>query len=108
MPGTVALRDAHHSRILDRALVAIRHAHREGGHIVHEEIGEVLRRDHDQCIGAGGGQTLRHAAVGGVEFLRDARIGEVRATRDAGRVAGDPREHQAHTPATFSSIAVVM
>ena len=50
----------------------------------------------------------RHAAVGGVEFLRDARIDEVRPTRDAGRVARDSREHQAHTPATFSSIAVVM
>ena len=53
-------------------------------------------------------EALRHAAIGLVKLARDRGIGHVRASGDAGRVAADAREYQAHTPATFSSSAVVM
>ena len=53
-------------------------------------------------------EPLGHAAIGAVELSRDGGIGHVRASGDARGVARDPREYQAHTPATFSSIAVVM
>ena len=46
--------------------------------------------------------------IGGFVNIRDARIRQVRAARDAGRVARDSRENETHTPATFSSISVVI
>ena len=47
----------------------------------------------------------RNAAWNGIA---QRRIGEMGAAGDAGGVAADAGEDQAHTPATFSSIAVVI
>ena len=106
--GNRGARDAQPLGILDRSLVLIGHADREGGHVVHEEIREMLGRDDHQRVGPRGLETLAHAAVGAVEFRHDGRIGQMRATRDARRMARDSGEHQTHTPATFSSSSVVM
>src|SRR4029077_10567325 len=88
--------------------VAIRHADGEARHVVHEEVGEVLGRHHDERLRARGDELLAQAAEGGVEGLAQRRIGHARAPGDARRVAADAGEDQAHTPATFSSICVVM
>ena len=84
------------------------HTDGERRHVVHEEIGEVLGGDDDQRIGSRGDELAR--------ACRDRRRRTARATADrpyaragdARRVAADTREHQAHTPATFSSNPVVM
>ena len=53
-PRIGAWRDGEPLRVLDGALVALRHAHAVGRHVVHEEVGEVLGGDDHQRIRAGG------------------------------------------------------
>jgi len=106
--GDAGTRDAEPRRVLDRTTVAIGHADGEARHVVHEEIGEVLGRYHDERVRARGEELLAQAAIGGIEGLAQCRIGHVRAPGDTGCVTADTRKHQAHTPATFSFTAVVM
>ena len=106
--GNDGARNAQPLRIFDRSFVALRHAHRECGHVVHEKIGEVLGGDHDQGIGPRRGKFGGHAAIGAVELLDDGFIGHVRAAGDAGSMTADAREHQAHRSATLSSNPVVI
>ena len=53
-------------------------------------------------------ERLAHAAELGMEGVAHAGLGEVRPAGDAGSVAAGAGENQAHTPATFSSVEVVM
>jgi hypothetical protein len=101
-------RNAQPLRIFDRPFVILGHPHREGRHVVHEKIGKVLGRDHDQDIGFRGEEPAAHIAVGTVKLFDHRRIGHMRASGDAGRVTADAGEHQAHTSATFSSNRVVI
>ena len=53
-------------------------------------------------------ELLAHAMKGGIERLAQRCIRHLATAGDTGSVAADACEYQAHTPATFSSIAVVM
>ena len=65
-------------RILDRAFIVVGHAHGVGGHVVHEEVREMLRRDDDQSVRPGPLKAIPQPAESRVERLADCRIGPVR------------------------------
>src|SRR5690348_7067638 len=89
-------------------MVAIRHADGEARHVVHEEVGEMLRRYHDDGVWARGEELLAHALVGCVQWFAQRGVRHGGAPRDTRGVTADSGEHQTHTPATLSSICVVM
>ena len=68
-PGEVAvarhpgLLDAEPVGVLDGALVVVGHPDRERRHVVHEEVGEVLGRDHDQLREAHAALLAGHAKL---------------------------------------------
>ena len=68
----------------------------------------MLGGDHHQGVRAHRGELLAHAVVGGIEGFAQPRIGHGRTAGDAGGMAADAGKYQAHTPATFASISVVM
>ena len=93
--------DAEPRRIFDRPLVGIRHADRERRHVVHEEVGEVLRRHDDQNVGTTRLQAGTHVVERGVEAVAQFGIGAVGAAGDPGSVGADTGEderHQAPSP----------
>jgi hypothetical protein len=106
--GHLRALDADPVRILDRAFVFVGHADRERRHVVHEEVAEVLGADDDQRVRPGGAELFAEAVERGVDGVLHGRVGQMRAAGDAGRVAADARENKTHTPATFSSISVVI
>ncbi len=70
-------------------VITVGHAHGEGRHVVHEEIGEMLGGDDDQRIGSRRGQPL--APCGGTRAWnasRNAGSAMCGPARDAGGVAG--------------------
>ena len=90
--------------VLDRALVRIGHADAVRGHVVHEEIREVLGGDDDQRIGLRGFEALLQLAELRVERVANARLGARCAARDTRCVAADAGEHEAHRDRSFSML----
>jgi hypothetical protein len=82
--------------VLDRPVVVLRHAHRERGHVVHEEIGEVLGGDDHQRIGALGLDGFAHAREVRVERVARARLGPLGAAGDSRPMAAHADEDRAH------------
>jgi hypothetical protein len=106
--GHPGLLDAEPLRVFDRALVAVGHADRIGRHVVHEEVREVLGRDDDHRVGLRRAHGFAEAMELRVELVLHRRVGQVGAARDAGGVAAHACKNQAHTPATFSFVPVVI
>src|SRR5581483_5753580 len=82
--------------ILDGPFVVLGHTDTDRRHVVHEEVGEVLRPDHHQRIGTRGFEGLPHPVVGRVESISDRRFGAILASCYSRRVTTDPSEYQAH------------
>jgi hypothetical protein len=76
--------DAQEGLVLDRAFVGIGHAHGEGRHVVHEEVGEVLGRHHDQRIGPRRADVVAHAVQCTLQRLARLGVGALGAGGDAG------------------------
>jgi hypothetical protein len=89
VPLDASARDRQPFFVLDRPVVVLRHAHRECGHVVHEEIGEMLGGDDHQRIGPLGLDCFAHAREVSVERVAHARLGALGAP-------GDPRSMAAH------------
>ena len=68
----------------------------------------MIGGDNDERVGPAGRECFSHAAELGVEGIANAWLGQVSAARDPGRVTADTCKDQAHTPATFSSVDVVI
>ena len=96
--GNAGLADAQPFLVLDRALVAVRHTQAIGRHVVHEEIGEVLGRNHDQRVRPGRFHTSAHRVHPGVEPLALRLVGALVTSGDSGGVAANAGEYQAHVP----------
>ena len=98
--------DAQPVRILNGTLVVVGHAHAVGGHVVHEEVGEVLGRHHHQRIRPRGADLGTHAVHGGVEGFAQLWVGALRPPRDARRVAAHACVNQGHYTAPCPSVVV--
>ena len=83
-------------RVLYRALVLLPHAHAIGGHIVHEEVGEMLGGNHDQGLGPTGFQRLPHSIHGGVQRAHILRVRHGLAAGYPRPVGTHPGKYQAH------------
>src|ERR1700741_239112 len=84
------------------------HTDRITRHVVHEKIGEMFGGDHHECIGPRGLERLAHLPVICIECFAHRGFREFRPRDDAGRVAANAGEHEAHSPATFSSVRDVI
>ena len=90
--------------VLDRPLVAIGHADGEGRHVVHEEIGEVLGRDHDQRIGLRRADVVAHAPERGFQRLARLGIRTLGAARHAGGMTAGAAIDQRHQRVSRSAL----
>ena len=61
--------------VLDRPFVVVGHAHAVRGHVVHEEIGEVLGGDDDQRVGLRGFEARAQLVELRVERIAHFRVG---------------------------------
>jgi hypothetical protein len=82
--------------VLDRPFIRIGHADREGRHVVHEKVREVLGRHHDQRIRLRRADIVTHPMQGAMQRLSALRVGALSAAGDAGRVAAGAAIDQGH------------
>src|SRR5512146_2729030 len=94
------LLDSEPGLILYRSLVVLAHADADRRHVVHEEVGEVLRADHHQRIGPCGLQCLPHSLACRIERIPHRRLGPLLAARDAWGMTADTGKDQTHTSAS--------
>ena len=102
--GHAAALDRKPRLVLDRPFVVIGHAHAIRGHVVHEEIREVLGGDDDQRVGLRRFEARAQLVELRVERVAHARVGARGAARDARRMAANAREHEAHRRRSFSML----
>ena len=77
------IRDAEIARLrLDRAGEFVEHADAEGGHVVDEELVDVLGRDDQRHVGRGLGERGGETAIAGVEGGDLARLAEIAGIDD--------------------------
>ena len=89
IPRNAGVIDAQPFFIFNRAFIGLSHTHANGRHVIHEKIGKMFRRDHDQCIGFTVFDRLAHAFEIGEEFVAHYRIGAFGTTGYARTVAAD-------------------
>ena len=94
--GGSELLDTEPARIFDRSVVEVGHADREARHVVHEEVGEVLGRDHDDRLGFTRLEVDPHLVERRVERIANLGVGEILAAGDARSVAAHPGVHECH------------
>ena len=96
--------DAEECLVLDRAFVAVGHADGEGRHVVHEEVGEVLGRDHHQRVGPGRADVVAHPAERTLQRLPRLGVGALGAAGDAGGMAAGAAVNQGHQRVSRSAL----
>src|SRR6185437_10719568 len=88
--------DADPGLVLYRSLIAVAHADTDRRHVVHEEVGEVLRADHHQRIGPRGFDCLPHALECRIEGVPNRGLCALAAAGDARGMTADTGEDQTH------------
>jgi hypothetical protein len=88
--------DAEPGLILYRPGIGLAHPDTKGGHVVHEEIGEMLGADHDQRLGARILNRLAHPLEALVQPVTEGGVGTFCPARDTRRVAANTCKNQRH------------
>ena len=99
----------HHDAVIElpflyRSAIRLAHPDAEGGHVVHEEIREMFRADHDKRFGAGCLDRLAHAVETFMQAFALCGIRPVGAGGDSRRVAACACKYQRHRSVSYHGV----